>query len=627
MAFFNGLLETTMKRITIFSLLCLSATAAVTSPRLLAQQPNIIWIISEDASPHIGCYGETAIQTPHLDRMAAEGVKFTRAFVTGSVCSPSRSAMISGMYQTTLGAHNHRSQRRKGRGGGNTEYHDSYRLPDSVRLIPQLFAEAGYFVANGPKSKTEYNFLYPEDLYHGTDWKERKPGQPFFAQFHLRCGKSRSANVASPADPAKVTLPPYYPDDPVIRADWAKYLDSWVYCDQRVGEVLARLEAEGIADETIVFFWTDHGISHARGKQFLYDEGIRVPLIVRFPGGKQAGTVRDDVVGHIDVAAASLDLAGIPIPDYVQGRPLFAENHQPRQYVFAARDRCDETVDIIRCVRTKQFKYLRNFLSHVSHMQPNGYKDRKEIIRRMRELHAAGQLNPLQARIFAPARPPEELYDLENDPGETKNLFQGNKVSGGYKDSADGLRRELYRWMIDSGDVGLIPEPVLEELGRQNGTKYGLLHPPDNSQLMRSLFAAVEAAERKDVGALQRWLSHAHPALRWWAATGLGLTGLGLSDDPSVVKSLKPLLKDEFGGVRVAAAQALCRLGDVQAGIPVLVQEVADANLVLGLYAIRGLEMIGDRAAPALPTIQAARNSPFEDTKSIARRLTAKLQP
>ena len=513
--------------------------------------------------------------------------------------------MVSGMFQTTLGAHNHRSQRVTGKGGGNTMSLASYRVPESVKLVPQLFREAGYYVVNGGKAKTDYNFTPRDGLYDGKDWGGRGDGQPFFAQVQLAGGKNREARVEPMTDPADVQLPPYYPDDPLLREDWARYLNSWVSADQQVGELLDRLDAEGIADQTVVFFWTDHGISHARGKQFLYDEGIHVPLIVRLPGQDRAGTVREDLVSQIDVAAASLDVAGIPIPDYIQGRPLFAEDHRPRRFVFAARDRCDESVDCIRCVRTKRFKYIRNFYSHLSQMQPNRYKDGKDIIQRLRTMHAAGELNDLQARVFAPTRFPEELYDLQDDPQETVEvLTAGDDSRRAYHDTANALRLELYQWMIDSGDVGLIPEPVLEDLGRRHGSKYGVLQPPRNARLMWTLFETVEASERRDVEALVRAIKYKHPAVRWWAATGLGLSG-----DRSAGEPLRTLLDDEFGGVRVAAAQALCLLGDVQTGMPVLTESVADPDLIVGMFAIRGLERIGDSARAALPTIHAARNN------------------
>ena len=314
--------------------------------------PNIVWIVIEDASSHIGCYGETLIKTPHIDRMAREGIRCKNAFVTSPVCSSSRSAMVSGMYQTTLGVHNHRSQTSSGKGGGNAAYYDSYKVPKSVKLIPELFRDAGYYVTN--KSKTDYNFIPTSKLYHGSDWKKAPADQAIFAQFQLSGGKNRKAK--SQADPDRVVLPPYYPDHSVLRQDWAKYLDSWVKTDEEVGRILGDLKKGGRLDSTAVFLWTDHGVTHLRGKQFLYEEGIRVPMIIRLPKKQRAGTERDDLIEHIDVAACSLSLADIKIPDYVQGRDFLAADYKPRKFVFAARDRCDETVDILRCVRDSHYK-------------------------------------------------------------------------------------------------------------------------------------------------------------------------------------------------------------------------------------------------------------------------------
>ena len=246
-------------------------------------RPNVLWIVVEDASPHIGCYGETTIATPHIDRLAEHGVRFPSAIVTCPVCSPSRSAMVTGMYQTTLGAHNHRSQRSSGKGGGNLSYYDSYRLP--VTSVPKLFREAGYHVTNSglnKAGKTDYNFVAP-DLYDPGDWTDRKPGQPFFAQVQLHGGKARGAKVDNPVDPRRVALPPYYADHPVIRRDWAAYLNSWIKTDNEVGQIIDSLRQAGVLENTAIFFWTDHGVSHLRGKQFLYDEGIRVPFIVQLP--------------------------------------------------------------------------------------------------------------------------------------------------------------------------------------------------------------------------------------------------------------------------------------------------------------------------------------------------------
>ena len=389
------------------------------APRTLAAaepapRPNIVWIIVDDMSPNFACYDEKLIDTPHVDRLAREGTRFAQAYVTAPVCSPCRSALITGCYQTTIGAHHHRS------GRGALKIH----LPSPVEPIPALFQRAGYYTCiGGPLvagtnnlGKTDYNFEWDASVYNGNDWSGRRPGQPFFMQVQLHGGKYRGNDnnprwtqqvrreLGSVTRPEDVVLPPYYPRDPVLLNDWAQYLDCVRYTDKQVGDVLARLEREGILDQTIVCFMTDHGISHARGKQFLYDEGLHVPLVIRGPG-IAAGVVREDLVEHIDLAATSLAAAGTDVPDWMQGRNLLAADYQPRDAVFAARDRCDETVDHIRSVRTTKYKYIRNYLSGRPHLQPNQYKDSKRIVKRLRELHAAGELSDLAERLlFAPPK-------------------------------------------------------------------------------------------------------------------------------------------------------------------------------------------------------------------------------
>lgn len=429
------------------------------------RRPNIVWIIVDDMSPNFSCYGETLIQTPHVDRLAREGTKFSRAFVTAPVCSPCRSALITGCYQTTIGAHHHRS----GRGELKIE------LPSGVTPVPALFQQAGYYTCiGGPLvkdkelAKTDYNFQWNESIYDGNDWSGRKDGQPFFMQVQLHGGKYRG-NVPMPAwrrradeelgsltDPQTVVLPAYYPRDSVILQDWADYLDCCRYTDKQVGDVLARLEMEGLMEDTVVFFMTDHGVSHARGKQFLYDEGLHVPLLMRGPGVGR-GLVRDDMVEHIDLAATSLALAGISIPAWMQGRDLLAPDYRPRQYTFAARDRCDETIDHLRSVRSDRFKYIRNYLPERPHLQPNAYKDSKLIVQRLRELYLEGKLDALTEKLlFAERRPKEELYDLQADPQELVNLAD----SPAHAATLEEMRQALARWEETTGDQGRQSEPL-----------------------------------------------------------------------------------------------------------------------------------------------------------------------
>ncbi len=428
-------------------------------------RPNIVWIFVDDMSAHFSCYGAKEVSTPHVDRLAADGLRFTKAFVTAPVCSPCRSALITGCYQTTIGAHNHRS------GRGELKIH----LPKDVVPVPVLFQKAGYYTANGGHNvtgkrlgKTDYNFEWDPKMYDGNDYAGRKPGQPFFMQFQLHGGKFRGQGpnknwqarakreLGSNTKLEDVKLPPYYPRDPVILQDWADYLDCCRYTDKQVGDIVARLEKEGLLDSTVIFFMTDHGISHARGKQFLYDEGIYVPFVIRGPGIPK-GSVRTDLVEHIDMTASSLALAGIAIPEWMQGKDILAKEYQPREAVFAARDRCDETMEHLRSVRTQKYKYIRNYLNERPHLQPCRYKDEKAILKKLRELHAAGTLDPLAEKLlFAPTRPKEELYDLDADPFEVNNLAGDPK----HADTLTAMRQRLADWETRTEDKGRTPEPM-----------------------------------------------------------------------------------------------------------------------------------------------------------------------
>lgn len=429
----------------------LQAAAAVPS------KPNIVWIIAEDMSPHFGCYGEKTIRTPNVDKLAADGLLFERAFVTGPICSPSRSALITGMYQTSIGAHHHRSS-----------VGAALRLPDKVQPVPLLFKRAGYHTSNGSypavqKGKTDYNFEFDPNLYDATDWKSRKEGQPFFAQIQLWGGKVRDGarqlaqarkelGGSTPTD--QLRLPPYYPRTPAILEDWAATLDAVRYTDKQVGEILGRLRSEGLLDQTIIFFITDHGVSHGRGKQFLYDEGTHIPFVVSGPGLPK-GQRRKDLIEHIDMAAMSLALAGIALPESMQARNVLASDYKTREATYAARDRADETVDHIRSVRTERWKYIRNFLPQRPYLQPNDYKDHKPCLIALRAAEAAGQLDDVQKLLFAQTRPPEELYDLSVDPWEIHNLAADPAQAG----TLSELRGKLDKWMEQTNDQGRTPEP------------------------------------------------------------------------------------------------------------------------------------------------------------------------
>ncbi len=431
------------------------------------EKPNILWLIAEDMGPALGCYGQKEVATPNLDKLAAGGVRFTRAYTTAPVCSASRSAFLTGMYQTTLGAHNHRSHRDEAR-----------HLPEGVRVLPEWMRDAGYFTANlvtlptGFKGsgKTDWNFTPPEKPFDSRNWSDLAAHQPFYAQINFQ-ETHRAYHAPKHADPAKVEIPPYYPDHPVTREDYAGYLDSATELDRKVGLILEQLEKEGLAENTIVMFFSDHGESMVRGKQFCYEEGLHIPLLIRWPkkfpepAHFKAGTVDARLIEAIDFAPTMLALAGAPVPPKMQGRVFLGDKAgPPREYAFGARDRCDETVFRLRTVRDDRYRYIRNFTPDRPFLQKNDYKAKQyPVWTLLPTLHAEGKLTPAQAALCAPTMPPEELYDLTTDPHEIHNLATIPEHAATLK----RLRGVLEKWIEDTHDQGRTMEP--EEVAKNKG--------------------------------------------------------------------------------------------------------------------------------------------------------------
>lgn len=437
------------------------AVAAFSASARGADRPNILWLVAEDFGEQLGCAGTKEVWTPNLDRLAAEGMRYRRFYTTAPVCSPSRSAFMTGMYQTALGAHNHRSHR-----------DDGFALPPGVRTLPEWFRDAGYFTANvrtfpepirfRAAGKTDWNFTPPPRPFDSDRWADLKAHQPFFAQVNFQ-ETHRPFRAPERAEPAKVEVPPYEPDHPITRADRAAYLDSASELDRKVGLLLARLAADGLADSTVVVFTGDNGQAHVRGKQFCYEEGLHVPLLIRWPKAPPApkgytpGAVSDRLLMAIDLAPTLLSLSGIEIPPKMQGRPFLGDRAAPpRDYTFGARDRCDETVFRLRTVRDARYRYIRNFTPDRPFLQPNAYKERSyPVWNLLKELHAAGELTPPQEALCAPTMPPEELYDLDRDPHEIDNLATKPE----HRATLDRLRAALDAWLVESDDQGRFPEP------------------------------------------------------------------------------------------------------------------------------------------------------------------------
>lgn len=432
------------------------------SPTLasLKEKPNILWVYIEDTNPWMSCYGDEVIKTPNIDKLASEGVMFNRAYMTSGVCSPTRSAIITGMYATSIGAHEHYSSFSVWR-GNEMEVWDPNHL--GVRTLPEIFKAAGYYTFN--EGKNHYNFVFSnEDLYdhkgdnegfkgakNGTEWTGRKEGRPFFGQIQLRGGKH--GNPPDVVKPEDVPVPPYYPDHPVFREDIAYHYNTILKLDEILGDIVARLKEDGLYENTVIFFFSDHGFKGPRHKQFIYEGGIRVPLIVAGPG-IPANQVRNDLVSGIDISAATLKLAGIDIPGHMHGMDMFAPDFH-RDYVIATRDRCDFTIDRIRAVVTGRYKYIRNFMTDRAYLQSN-YRDDWETIKLLKSLYKEGKLNEVQSHFVSDYRPAEELYDLQEDPHETNNLVHSYK-----REHAIELAKHrdiLYKWIIDTDDKGRFPE-------------------------------------------------------------------------------------------------------------------------------------------------------------------------
>lgn len=398
-------------------------------------RPNILWITIEDWGPDLSCYGTKGIQTPHVDKLAAEGIRYQWAFTTSPVCSTSRSAMMTGFHQNYIGANQHRENNKQ-------------PLPHGIKPIPHLLKEAGYFTAL-MSYKTDCNFLpdKKEDLFEGTDWNQRKEGQPFFARITYG-GTHRKwlRDPQRPIDAKDVELPPYYADTEFIRRDWANGLEQMQLVDREVGELLQRLDDEGLRDNTIVFFIGDHGRCHIRGKQFLYDGGIRIPMIMRWPGKVDAGQVNTNLVMSLDICATILDAAGVKPAVPLHGTNLLDSAIQERKYVFAARDKMDDTHDAMRAIRSHDFKLIVNLMPERAWCQYNKYKEASyPPLAEMNVLNLQGKLTPAQARFFAPSKPEIELFDLRIDPHEINNLADNPK----HAETKQLLLTELNRWRTD----------------------------------------------------------------------------------------------------------------------------------------------------------------------------------
>jgi len=585
-----------------------AAVLLVAVPAAAAERPNILWLVAEDLPPRLGCYGDALARTPVLDRLAAEGVVFERCYAQ-PVCAPSRFTLVTGLPAAACGPAQHMRA--------------SATLPPGVAGFPELLRRAGYHATNN--AKTDYNTAL--DLAATWDASSKRatyrdradPRRPFFAVFnhettHESCLFPETDELPFAATPpAAVTLPPYLPDTPELRADLARQYDRIALLDRQIAEKLAELEASGESDDTIVFFYGDNGGVLPRSKRFLHSSGTRVPLIVRFPpkwahlAPAAPGSRIADPVGFVDFAPTVLALAGVPIPEALAGRPFAGPSRVANEYVFTTRDRMDERLDMVRAVMDRRWLYIRNFRPDLPFVQPLAYMFRARGYRSWAREARAGTLTAATAAYWG-EKPTEELYDIDADPGSTVNLA----ADPAHAATLERLRGTLRGQMRRIRDNGLVPEGSASE-------GFAAARDEDRFPAVRALDAAWLAAER-DAEALPRLAAlgadSAEP-VRWWAAQGLAMLAKRAGRDADLqgrlAAALRPLLDDPSGPVQVAAAEGLAAAGAVPEALAALGRRIEGPDPWCAVAAGNVVDRLGRTAAPLAPVLARFLARPEQD--------------
>ncbi|MBL8234064.1 MAG: sulfatase-like hydrolase/transferase [Bryobacterales bacterium] len=580
------------------------------------KRPNILWISCEDMSPQLGCYGDPLAITPNLDKLASQGTRFRHAYSTIGVCAPSRSAIITGVYASSLGSHNMRSDAKP---------------PSYVRCFPEYLRGAGYYCTNN--SKTDYNFATPKEAWDESSakahWKNRPQAKPFFSVFNLtithesripfrgadHLKQTRRLKANERRDPSKVRVPAYYPDTPEVRRDLANVHDLITQMDYEAGDLLKQVEQAGLLDDTIVFFWSDHGVGLPRAKRWLYDSSTHVPLIVRIPekyrhrGQGSPNTWDERLVSLIDLGPTVLNLAGVTPPSHMQGQAfLGADLKAPRKYVFAARDRMDERYDMVRAASDGKFRYIRNFDAHQPYYQYMNTSEKNPTMREIRRVE-----NPPEAckQFKASRKPAEELYETGKDPDEVRNLAELPE----HQATLRKMRKELEQWMRDIRDLGLVPETEMLAMTKRYGSEALILQQRENRDMVPKLLAVVRAGEHQNVDGLGSALSDRQAAVRSRAALQLGALG---KVPKNILTKMQGLMNDDSWSVRIRAAQALIRCGE-PADLPLktLMAGLSNEAEWTRLEAALALDEIGEVARPAIPALRKA--IPDDPNKYVSR--------
>lgn len=557
----------TSSRLCIFlSTMLLTATMAI------GKHPNILWITSEDNGPQLGCYGDEYAKTPNIDALAQRSLRYHRCWSNAPVCAPARTTIISGMYATSLGGHHMRS---------------GVRLPATFATYPDILRKAGYYCTNN--SKKDYNFATEDGGWHESGrkahWRNRpKKDTPFFAIFNYTVShesKIRTRPHQLKHDPAAAPVPAYHPDTAEVRHDWAQYYDKMTEMDQQVGEILAELEADGLSESTIIFYYGDHGSGMPRSKRWPFDSGLRVPLLLHVPAKFRhlaptdygSGKVTDRLVSFVDLGPTAISMAGLKPPTNMQGVPFAGKyNGTAKQYLFGYRGRMDERIDMVRTCTDGRFIYMRHFYPDRPYLKHVDYMFQTPTTRVWNEMYRAGDLNEAQAKFWQD-KPVEELFDLQADPDEINNLAN----SADYRKKTAELRNTLQNWMRETLDLGLLPEAEMHRLaGSQSPREYALTHRKLFARLSDVAFRSMDPNDGYSTQELIKLSADPYSGIRFWAVRGLATRSnrdtkrnkalMTASNDvsPSVaIAACDGLLSDESISTQRKAVERLIELADV----------------------------------------------------------------
>lgn len=569
-----------------------------------ADKPNILWLTSEDHGPEMGCYGDELAVTPNVDALAKKGMLFDLAWSCAPVCAPARTTIITGMYPPSIGGQHMRSM---------------VSLPAHVQFYPWHLKQAGYYTTNN--SKQDYNVKKTEQGWdvssNKAHYRNRGEDQPFFAIFNVTIShesKIRTRPHEKVLDPAKVRVPAYHPDNAESRQDWAQYYDIVSRADKIAGERLAELEQAGLTDDTIVFYYGDHGSGMSRSKRWPYNSGLSVPMVVFFPKKWEylapkeykTGGTSDRLVNFVDLAPTVLSLAGVKPPKHMQGHAFAGKYQQSKpKYMFGFRDRMDERYDFIRTVTDGRYHYIRNFNPHFIYGQYVAYNFVTPSTAAWKRDYLAGELNDAQSAYWQ-LKPTEELYDLETDPDEVNNLVDSKEHQAILKE----LRGALYRWCEEIRDVGFLPEGEIHS--RSAGTSPYEMGHDDKRYPFSKIFEAADKATHRDeesLGLMVNYLKDSDSAVRYWGAVGLlNRGGIAYAKQAD---ALRACMEDESPYVQIAGAYALAKYGkgeDVRHAADHLLSLTewnASRPVFVALTALNAVDKLDGKAAHALADIKA----------------------